>query len=402
MKLIYVDNNATTAVAPEVLDAMLPFFKEKYCNASSAYSTAAGIADTIAASRSTIARALGLQDPGQVYFTSCATESINTALFGTAQASPSRRSIIISTVEHPAVIESCKELEKRGYTIHTIPVDENGVIDITAFIRALGSDTLLVSIMHANNETGVIFPVEELSRITKETDASILFHTDATQTVGKLSIDLDNELQHVDLLSFSGHKLHAPKGVGALFIRNGTQAAPLLFGGHQESGIRGGTENIPYIAALAKAVELAEHDHQETDTVIRHLRDRLEQTALQRIPYITVNGKDAPRLSNTTNISCHAIEGEAILYQFDHHHICISTGSACSSGSLEPSHVLRAMHVPPAALHGSVRFSLSRYTTEEEIDTIISVFPEIVENLRRLSPFWDKKQNKPRSSDKMA
>ena len=257
-------------------------------------------------------------------------------------------------------------------------------------------ETLLVTVMHANNESGVIFPIEQLSRLTKETDPAIVFHTDATQSVGKIPIDLQTDFRHVDLLSFSGHKLHAPKGVGALFIRRGTPCRPLMIGGHQEEGRRAGTENVPYIVGLAKALTLAAKTHDEDEARIRGLRDRLEAALEATIPNVQVNGQASPRLSNTLNIACHYIEGEGMLYQLSDFGICASSGSACTSGSLEPSHVLTAMNVPFTAVHGSVRFSFSRYNTEEEIDRIIEVFPEVVANLRNLSPYWDTTTNAPR------
>jgi cysteine desulfurase len=254
--------------------------------------------------------------------------------------------------------------------------------------------------MHANNETGVIFPIAELARVTKETDSAIVFHTDATQSVGKMPIDLEGEYQHVDLLSFSGHKLHTPKGIGALYIRRGTPCRPLLIGGHQEGGRRAGTENVPYIVGLAKAMDLAMANIDEEQTKVRKLRDRLEAALEEKIPYIQINGKAAPRLPNTSNVSCHYIEGEAMLYQLSERGICASSGSACTSGSLEPSHVLRALNVPFTAVHGSIRFSFSRYNTDEDIDRIIDVFPEVVASLRRMSPYWDSETNGPRPDAK--
>jgi cysteine desulfurase len=395
--IIYLDNNATTAVAPEVVDAMMPFFTGEYFNPSSMYEASRGPADAIANARRTIARLLGNARPSEILFTSCASESNNTAIFGTIAARPDRRHVITSAVEHPAVFEVCKDLERRGHEVDFIPVDTQGRIDKGAFVRALRPDTLLVSVMHANNETGVVFPVEELSRITKETDPSIVFHTDATQTVGKLPIDLRGSFQHVDLLSFSGHKLHAPKGIGALFIRRGTPCRPYLLGGHQEDGRRAGTENVAFIAGLARALELAMERHDADEPRIRAQRDRLQRELVARIPYLEVNGDGAERLTNTLNVACHFIEGEGILYQLSEHGICASSGSACTSGSLEPSHVLRAMKIPFTAVHGSVRFSLSRYNTEAEVDKVVEVFPEIVSNLRRLSPYWDAAANAPRA-----
>jgi len=396
MKVIYLDNNATTPVAPEVFQSMVPFFTEDYFNASSIYEPAQNTARAIAAARKSIASGLGSADPSEILFTSCATESNNTAILGTARGNPNRRHIITATVEHPAVLEVCKELERGGYRVTYLNVDRSGNFDLGDFIRALSEDTLLVTIMHANNETGVIFPIEQLSRITKETDPAIVFHTDATQTVGKLPVDLTRNLVHVDLLSFSGHKLHAPKGVGALFIRRGSRCRPFMIGGHQESGRRGGTENVAFIVGLAKALQLALASREPDDARIARLRDRLETALLAAIPYSQVNGKGADRLPNTLNLSIHYIEGEGILYQLSEHGICASSGSACTSGSLEPSHVLRAMHVPFTAVHGSVRFSLGRYNTAEEIEKVIEVFPQIVVNLRKLSPYWDNERNTPR------
>ncbi len=396
MKIIYADNNATTQVAPEVYEAMIPFFTEDYFNPSSMYDPAQGTAGAISTARDSIIRHLGADSPRELLFTSCATESNNMAIRGVAAANPSRRHIITTAVEHPAVWEVCKDMERSGYDVTFVPVDTDGNLDMREFVRALGPDTLLVTIMHANNETGVIFPIEDLSRLTKETDPGILFHTDATQSVGKLPIDLSGNFRHVDLLSFSGHKLHAPKGIGALYIRRGTACRPFLIGGHQEEGRRAGTENVPYIVGLAKAVSLAVENHDTDEPRVRAMRDRLQRALEERIPNIHVNGKGAPRLTNTLNIACHYVEGEGMLYQLSAQGICASSGSACTSGSLEPSHVLLAMNVPFTAVHGSVRFSLSRYNTQEDIDRIIEVFPKVVANLRKLSPYWDNVNNTPR------
>ena len=394
--VIYLDNNATTAVAPEVVEAMMPYLTGEYFNPSSMYEAARGPADAIDRARRLVARLLGKARPQEILFTSCASESNNTAIFGTIAANSERRHIITTAVEHPAVYEVGKDLVRRGFEVDFIPVDTQGRLDKTEFVRTLRPDTLLVSIMHANNETGVIFPVEELSRITKETDPAIVFHTDATQTVGKLPIDLRGSFQNVDLLSFSGHKLHAPKGIGALYIRRGTRCRPFLLGGHQEEGRRAGTENVAFIVGLARALELAMERIDADTPRITAQRDRLQRELVERIPFLEVNGGEAPRLDNTLNVACHFIEGEGILYQLSEHGICASSGSACTSGSLEPSHVLRSMQVPFTAVHGSVRFSLSHYTTDAEIDTVIEVFPEIVASLRRLSPYWDAAKNAPR------
>ena len=395
MKTVYADNNATTAVAPEVVAAMMPYFEGEYFNPSSMYDQSRVAAEAILRARSSVARLLNAGDSRQILFTSCATESNNAAIMGVAKANPQRRHIITTSVEHPAVLEVCKELARSGYEVTFLGVDTNGELDVREFVRALRPDTLMVTIMYANNETGVIFPVEELARLTKETDSSIVFHTDATQCLGKLPIDLKGAFRHVDMLSLSGHKMHAPKGVGALFIRRGTPCRPFIVGGHQEDGRRAGTENVPYIVGLGEASDLA-RAHQKDQEGVRRLRDRLQATLQEKIPYLEINGGKAPRLPNTLNLAVHYIEGEGILYQLSSHGICASSGSACTSGSLEPSHVLKAMHVPFTAMHGSVRFSLSRYSTDEDVDRIVGVFPEIVSNLRRLSPYWDSANDRPR------
>ena len=396
MKTTYLDNNATTQIAPEVFEAMKPYFTEDYFNPSSMYEPARQTNRAITDARKTIAECLGHVDPKEILFTGCATESNNTAIIGSAHGNPNRRHIITTSVEHPAVIEVCKELERNGYKVTYLSVDREGKLDMREFIQALTPNTLLVSIMHANNETGVIFPIDKLSRITKQTDPSIIFHTDATQTVGKLPIDLVQGLPYVDLLSFSGHKLHAPKGIGVLFIRRGTRCRPFMLGGHQEDGRRAGTENVPYIVGMARAISLAMENCEKDEVKIEKLRDRLETELAEKIPAVQVNGKGAPRLPNTLNISFHYIEGEGMLFQLSAYGICASSGSACTSGSLEPSHVLRAMKVPFTAIHGSVRFSLSRYNTDEDIDKVLEVFPQIVANLRKLSPYWDNDKNAPR------
>lgn len=396
MKIIYADNNATTEVAPEVHQAMIPFFTRDYFNPSSMYEPARGTAAALKQARTQIAGYLGAGDPKQILFTSCATESNNTAIQGVAKANPNRRHLITTSVEHPAVLEVCKDLQRNGYEVTFLPVDGEGNLDVGEFVRSLGPDTLMVTVMHANNETGVIFPVEQLSRLTKETDPSIIFHTDATQSMGKIPIDLKGDYRHVDLLSFSGHKLHAPKGIGALYVRRGTPLRPFMIGGHQEEGRRAGTENVPYIVGLARALALAAENHEEEQARVRGLRDRLEKTILETIPSVQVNGQGAPRLPNTLDVSCHYVEGEAMLFELSNHGICASSGSACTSGSLEPSHVLRALKIPFTAIHGSIRFSLSRYNTEEDIDRILEVFPKVVAGIRKVSPYWDNQKNVPR------
>ncbi len=392
--MIYLDNNATTAVAPEVFEAMRPFLEGEYFNPSSAYSASKVPARAIAESRRILAEALGCS-PEEIVFTSCATESNNAAIRGAAAASDRRR-IVTTAVEHPAVREVCRSLERSGYEVSWLGVDRRGMLDIAEFVKALRRDTLLVTVMHANNETGVVFPIAEMARIVKETDERILFHTDATQSVGKLPIDLAGEMQHVDMLSLSAHKLHGPKGVGALFVRKGSAWSPFMLGGHQESGRRAGTENVAGIVGLGKAVSLAVADLEGERQLLASMRDTLEERLLAAVPWTEVNGAGAPRLPNTLNVSFHFVEGESILYQLDAAGICASSGSACTSGSLEPSHVLRAMGVPETAIHGSVRFSLSRYNKPEEIERVSDVVPEIVARLRRLSPYWDASRNAPR------
>jgi cysteine desulfurase len=398
MQVIYTDNNATTKIAPEAYEAMIPYLTDIYFNPSSMYEPARAAGAAIASARLDIAACFGGGDPKQFLFTGCATESNNAAIFGVARANATRRHIITTAVEHPAVLEVCKELERSGYRVTFLPVDGDGNLDTRSFIRALDADTLLVTIMHANNETGVVFPIEELARLAKETDPAIVVHTDATQTAGKLPIDLDGAFRNVDLLSFSGHKLHAPKGVGVLYVRRGTPLRPFMIGGHQEGGRRAGTENVASIVGLARALKLVDEHHDEDAARIGRLRNKLEQIIEARIPWSQVNGKRAPRLYNTLNVSCHFVEGEGMLYQLSAYGICASSGSACTSGSLEPSHVLRALGVPFTAVHGSVRFSLSRYTTEAEVDRIGEVFPQIVANLRKLSPYWDNLRNAPRAN----
>lgn len=397
MKTVYADNNATTPIAPEVTEAMAPYLGPRFHNPSSLYTPATVVSEAIREARKAVAGLLGVADVSRLFFTSGATESNNWALFGAAAANPSRKHIVTTAVEHPAVLEVCRELERRGYAVDFLRVNRRGELDLRDYVRALRKDTLIVSVMHANNESGVVFPVAELARLAKEVDPGILFHTDATQAAGKLPIDLDGAFRHVDLLSISGHKLHAPKGVGALFIRHGTAVRPFILGGHQESGLRAGTENVPHIVGLGCAARLAVA-HLGDEQRLRDLRDRLERELATRITCLEVNGAGAERLPNTLNLAVHYIEGESILYQLDAHGICASSGSACTSGSLEPSHVLRAMGVPFTAIHGSVRFSFSRYTTAEEVDHIIAVFPGIVASLRRLSPYWDVAKNQPRDN----
>jgi cysteine desulfurase len=393
MKTIYFDYNASTPVVPEAFEAMKPFLTEHYFNPNAMYDQALVPARAIEDARGTVAEFLGGVDLNEILFTGSATESNNNAVFGSMLANPKRKHIITSAVEHPSVLNVCREAERRGCEVDYIGVDSQGGLLMEEFVKALRPDTLLVTIMHANNETGVIFPIEELARITKETDPGILFHTDATQTAGKLTVDLTGNFSNVDMLSMSGHKLYAPKGVGVLFVRKGVRCRPYIYGGHQERGRRAGTQNVPHIAAFAKACEIARQDSHGT---VEAMRDRLEKELIKRIPHVLVNGGGQPRLYNTLNLACEYIEGEGILYQLNEYGICASSGSACTSGSLDPSHVLSAMGIPFTAMHGSVRFSLGRYTTEEEVDKLIEVFPDIVKSLRKLSPYWDDVTDSPK------
>ncbi|MDR0328317.1 MAG: aminotransferase class V-fold PLP-dependent enzyme [Planctomycetaceae bacterium] len=392
---IYLDNNATTMIAPEVREAMMPFLQQEYFNPSSMYESATPVRKAVETARQKIAQHLGTQ-PSELIFTSCATESINAACFGAIRANPLRKHIVTTAVEHPAVLEVCTELQRQGHEVSFIGVDRQGNLELGEFVRELRHDTLIVAVMHANNETGVVFPVERLAQIVKETNPEILFLCDATQTVTKLPIRMDGNFRNVDMLAFSGHKFHAPKGVGGLVLRRGTPCRTFMLGGHQESGRRGGTENVPSIVGMAKAVEIASATHGEDARRIEMLRNRLESAIVQNISHVEINGAGAERMPNTLNVAVHYIEGEGILYQLSEQGICASSGSACTSGSLEPSHVLTAMGVPFTAKHGSVRFSLSRYTTEPEVDTVIEHFPQIVARLRRLSPYWDQTKNQPR------
>jgi cysteine desulfurase len=383
MKPVYMDNNATTQVAPEVVEEMLPYLTQYYGNPSSMHTFGGNVGMKIKEARLKLADLLGAQ-PEEIVYTSCGTESDSTAIWAALRSNPDKRHIITSKVEHPAVKNLCEYLGRNGYRVTFVPVDGNGNLDLDHLYAHLSDDTAIVSLMWANNETGVIFPIEAVAERVHANGA--VFHTDAVQAVGKLPINMA-ECQ-VDMLSLSGHKLHAPKGVGALYVRRGTKFAPFLMGGHQEHGRRGGTENVASIIGLGKAAELAAaHMGAENDRV-RTLRDKLESTLLELIPNAIRNGDPDNRLLNTSSIAFEYVEGEAILLMLDEFNICASSGSACTSGSLEPSHVLRAMGVPFTAAHGSIRFSLSVFNTEEEIDLVIEKLPPIIERLRKMSPFW--------------
>jgi len=383
MRTIYLDNNATTQVAGEVLEVMLPYFDRFYGNPSSMHSFGGQVAVQIREARQQVADLIGAT-PEEIIFTSCGTESDNTAIRSALATLPHKRHIVTSRVEHPAIQVLVGRLANEGYRVTELPVDRGGRLDLAQYEQSLTPDTAIVSLMWANNETGVIFPVEEAARIAQQ--KSVIFHTDAVQAVGKILIDLKQSA--ITMLSLSGHKLHAPKGIGALYVRQGTKFSPFLIGGHQERGRRGGTENTPSIIGLGKACALAGRHLEEENTRVKILRDKLENAILARVPNSRVNGDRHNRLPNTSNISFEYVEGEAILLLLNEFGICASSGSACTSGSLQPSHVLRAMGVPFTMAHGSIRFSLSIYNTEEEIDLVIDQFPPVIERLRALSPYW--------------
>ncbi len=390
-KLVYLDNNATTMIDPLVLEEMMPFLTERYGNPSSMYDFGGSVAKVIQKARMRLAEFVGAESEREIIFTSCGTESDNMAITGTLSQYPNRRHIITSRVEHPAVLNLCKKLEREGYRVTYVPVNREGNLDMEILKSSVSSDTAIVSIMHANNETGVIFPVEEIGAFLKEKD--VPFHIDAVQAAGKIPINVKKI--NCGMLSLSGHKFHAPKGIGILYLKMGTGIKPLLYGGHQEKGMRPGTENTASIAGLGKAAELAQK-YLPKEQEIKKMRDRLENSILQKFSNSHLNGSKENRVPNTTNVGFKYIEGEAILLYLNDKNIAASSGSACSSGSLEPSHVLRAMGVPFTSAHGSIRFSLSRFTTEKEIDYTLSVLPGVVERLLDISPFWDSKKNEPR------
>jgi cysteine desulfurase len=383
MKTIYFDNNATTCVAPEVREAMMPFLNDMYGNPSSMHAFGGQVAKFVQEARERIATFIHAE-PSEIVFTSCGTESDNMAIWGAAEVLGTQAKVITSRVEHPAVLGPCRRLRDKGHREIEIPVDGVGQLELDALRESLkDGGPALVSIMWANNETGVIFPMDEIAQIVKS--AGAILHTDAVQVAGKIPIDMRKT--PVDMLSISGHKLHAPKGIGIFYIRRGTRIKTFMLGGHQEHGRRGGTENVPYIVGLGKAVELADANMASENHLLARLRDKLENELLATCPDSRVNGDRMNRLPNTSNISFEYIEGESILMHLSDLGICASTGSACAAGSLEPSHVIRAMGVPFTAVHGSIRFSLSRYNTEQEVDTVLTETPKIVKKLRSLSPF---------------
>jgi cysteine desulfurase len=387
MKEIYFDNNATTKVADEVIEAMLPYLESLYGNPSSAHTLGSQISSEIEKARQKVAELINAE-PEEIIFTSCGTESDNTAIMSALLSNPDKKNVVTTTVEHAAVLNFCKIMETRGYTITFLPVDSHGRLNLEELASAITDNTALVSIMYANNETGVIFPIREIANIV--TSKGVLFHIDAVQAAGKIPLDV--KILPVDMLSLSGHKLHAPKGVGALFVRKGTKFSPYMIGGQQEKGRRAGTENVASIVGMGKACEIAKNLLHVEYQRIRTLRDRLEEGLLKSCPDTLINGDRENRLPNTTNAGFGYIEGEAILLRLNEYNICASSGSACTSGSPEPSHVLRAMGVPVTSIHGSIRFSLSRYNTDEDISFVLEKMPKIIKELRELSPFGKKEK----------
>ena len=385
----YLDNNATTKMDERALEAMLPFFTEIYANPSSMHRAGQEANVKMEEARETICKILGIE-PLELVFTASGTESNNLAIRGVVKAYKKRGNhIITSRIEHPAVLTTIKELEKEGCEVSYIDVDKNGVIDVEALKNAIKDTTILVSVMHANNETGVIQPISEIGKITKE--KGIVFHVDAVQTVGKVEVkpkDMD-----VDLLTFSGHKFYGPKGVGALFIKMGTRLAKVITGGHQERKRRPGTSNMPGIVGMAKALELTYTEKETHAKKEEELRNYFEEEILKRVPEIMLNGKDAKRLPGTSSVTFKYLEGESILLRLDFKGIAVSSGSACSSDDLKASHVLLAMEIPVEFAHGTIRFSLGKYSTKEEIDYVLSVVPNVIEGLRNMSPLWNEYVN---------
>ena len=404
MSPIYMDNNATTACDPAVVQAMLPFFTEQFGNASSIHSFGSQVGRALKEARVKVQTLLGAAHDSEIVFTSCGTESDSTAILSALKAQPNRSHVLTTVVEHPAILTLCEHLEKDGCTIHRLKVNKKGRVDLDeykAILAEFGERIAIVSVMWANNETGTLFPVEEMAEMAHE--KGIMFHTDAVQAVGKLPIDLKST--KIDMLSLSGHKLHAPKGIGVLYLLRNTRFRPLLRGGHQERGRRAGTENSASIVGLGVACDLALANLGHENTEVKRLRDKLQAGILAQVPHAFATGdagSKGKRLPNTCNIAFEYIEGEAILMLLNKVGIAASSGSACTSGSLEPSHVMRAMGIPYTAAHGTTRFSLSRYNTEEEMDRVIAAVPSIVAQLRKLSPYWNGNTNAPMENPEQA
>ena len=384
MKPIYMDNNATTACDPAVVEAMLPFFTEQFGNASSMHSFGNKVGLALKEARAQVQDLLGAEHDSEIVFTSCGTESNSTAIFSALKAQPDRNQIITTVVEHPAILSVCDQLEKEGYVIHRLKVDKRGRLDLDEYKALLGPRVALVTAMWANNESGTIFPIEQMAEMAHE--AGVMFHTDAVQAVGKVPIDL--KTSRIGMLSLSGHKLHAPKGIGVLYLRRGLRFRSFLRGGHQERGRRAGTENSASIVGLGVAAMQAKEGMAFENTEVKRLRDKLEAGILAQVPRAFATGDTANRLPNTASIAFEFVEGEGILLLLNKQGIAASSGSACTSGSLEPSHVMRAMGIPYTAAHGTIRFSLSRYNTEAEVDRVIEAVPPIIAQLRKISPYW--------------
>jgi len=390
LKKIYMDHNATTPVHPEVFEEMLPFLKDEWGNPSSIHWAARAPRKAIDDAREKVCAFLNCS-PVEVIFTSCGSESDNLAIKGVALAKKSKGNHIITTrVEHPAVLNTCKYLEKEGFDVTYLDVDSEGLLSLDRLREAITPKSILITIMYVNNETGVIFPIGDIGKIAKERD--ITFHTDAVQAAGKLPLDVKS--LNCDLLSISGHKLYAPKGVGALYAKRGVRLVPLIHGGHHERNRRGGTENVAGIAGLGRAVEVAARDMEKENERLKKLRDRLHKGLVERVPHVKLNGHPEKRVANTLNISFEFVEGESLLLNLDMLGVAASSGSACTSGSLEPSHVLLALGLTPEVSHGSVRFSMGKSNTEEDIDYILEKMPPIVERMRSMSPLWDEAAKK--------
>jgi cysteine desulfurase len=383
-----MDNNATTAVRPEVLEAMLPFYREQFGNPSSVHWAGRAVAGAVEKAREQVAKLINCSQ-AEVVFLSCGSEGDNLAIKGTADALRDKGNHIITTaVEHPAVLETCKFMEKQGYRVTYLPVDRDGMLDLAELEAAITDQTILISVMWANNETGNLYPIDEIGAIARK--YKVRFHTDAVQAVGKIPVDVQQA--NVDLLVLSGHKLGAPKGVGAMYVRRGSKMTPLLHGGHQERNRRAGTHNVAGIVGLGLACELAAAEMAETMDRVRRLREKLEQGIMKAIPDVKLNGHPTQRLPNTLNISFAYIEGESLLLNFDMKGVAASSGSACTSGSLEPSHVMGAMCVEITLAHSSTRFSLGRDNTEEDVDYVLEILPPIVQRLREMSPLYNCKE----------
>lgn len=384
-RVVYLDNNATTMVDPLVFEEMKPYFCDLYGNPSSMHEFGGKVIKAVNKAREQVKDFLGAKDAKEIIFTASGSEGDNMAIRGVLEANKNKKHIITTKIEHPAVLNVYKYLEKQGYEVTYLDVDSQGNLDLNQLAESITDDTALVSIMYANNETGVILPVEKAAKIVKQKNPKIKFHTDAVQAAGKIPFDVKNT--DIDLMTIAGHKIHAPKGIGALYIKTGTLLPAFVIGGHQERGKRAGTENVPYIVGLGKACELAQKSMEFEINEVKRLRDKLENGILKTIYNAKVNGSTTNRVPNTTNIGFQYIEGELILLHLSDLGICASSGSACTSGSLEPSHVLKSMGVPFEALHGSIRFSLSRFTTEEEIDYTLKVLPDVIFKLNNISPY---------------